>query len=170
MPYFSAVYVVGYALLLIGPVLIYLFAERARPLKLLVTAYAINYAVAVVFYASVVAYGPRNADRSSDGSSADAPLLELVPDITHLTALWNTNTNVFPSLHTSLSATVFLLAAMTREEFRRWFGLASVLAASIVVATMALGIHWLIDVLAGIVLSLIAVGGAQRIVDRPNSQ
>ena len=169
MPYFSAVYVVGYALLLIAPVFLYFFADRARPLKLLVTAYAINYAVAVVFYASVVAYGPRNADRSSDGSSADAPLLELVPDITHLTALWNTNTNVFPSLHTSLSVTVFLLAAMTREEFRRWFGLASVLAASIVVATMALGIHWLVDVLAGIVLAVVAVTGARAVVTRPKS-
>ncbi len=169
MPYFSAVYVVGYALLLIAPVFLYLFAERARPLKLLVTAYAINYAVAVVFYASIVAYGPRNADRSSGGSSADAPLLELVPDITHLTALWNTNTNVFPSLHTSLSVTVFLLAALTRAEFRRWFGLASVLAASIVVATMALGIHWLVDVLAGIVLAVVAVAGAREIVDRPKN-
>ncbi|QSG01264.1 phosphatase PAP2 family protein [Natranaeroarchaeum sulfidigenes] len=169
MPYFSAVYVVGYALLLIAPVFLYFFADRARPLKLLVTAYAINYAVAVVFYASVVAYGPRNADRSSDGSSADAPLLELVPDITHLTALWNTNTNVFPSLHTSLSVTVFLLAAMTREEFRRWFGLSSVLAASIVVATMALGIHWLVDVLAGIVLAVVAVTGARAVVTRPKS-
>ncbi len=167
MPYFSAVYIVGYALLLVAPVFLYLFAERARPLKLLVTAYAINYGVAVIAYASVVAYGPRNADRSSGGSSADAPLLELVPDITHLTALWNTNTNVFPSLHTSLSVTVFLLAALTRAEFRRWFGLAAVLAASIVVATMALGIHWLLDVLAGVVLAVVAVAGARAIVDRP---
>jgi len=168
MAYFSAVYVVGYALLLVAPIVLYVFAERARPLKLLVTAYAINYAVAVVFYASIVAYGPRNADRSSEGSSADAPLLELVPDITHLTALWNTNTNVFPSLHTSLSVTVFALAALTRAEFRRWFGLSSVLALSIVVATMALGIHWLVDVLAGIVLAVVAVTGAGAIVGRPN--
>lgn len=169
MVYFSAVYVVGYALLLIAPVVVYFFADSARPLKLLVTAYTINYGIAVILYAAVVAYGPRNADRSSGGTSADAPLLELVPDITHLTALWNTNTNVFPSLHTSLSVTVFFIAALTRSEFRRWFALASVLAASIVVATMALGIHWLTDVIAGMVLAMVAVGGARSLINRPNS-
>ncbi len=165
MGYFSAVYVVGYAILLVAPFLIYLFAERARPIKLLVTAYAINYAVAVVAYATVVAYGPRNADRTSSASSADAPLLEMVPDITTITALVNTNTNVFPSLHTSLSVTVLLVAAGTRVTFRRWFVVAAILAVSIVCATMALGIHWALDVLAGLVLAVVAVSAAGRIVD-----
>jgi len=169
MLYFSAVYVVGYAVILIGPLVVYLFADRARPIKLLVAAYAVNYAIAVVAYATVVAYGPRNADRASSGASADAPLLALVPDITTVTALVNTNTNVFPSLHTSLSVTVLLIAATTRDEFRRWFGLATVLASSIVVATMALGIHWALDVGAGIVLAVGAVAIAGRIVDASSS-
>jgi len=166
MLYFSAVYVVGYAILLLTPLVVYLFAERVRPLASLVVAYAVNYAIAVVCYALVVAYGPRNADRASDGTSADAPLLELVPDITAITALVNTNTNVFPSLHASLSITVLLVAAGTRTEFRRWFGLATVLAVSIVLSTMALGIHWATDVVAGAVLAVVAVGLAPPIVDR----
>lgn len=164
MPYFAAVYVVGYAVLLVAPVVLYLLATRSQPLKLLLTAYAINYTVAVVFYATIVAYGPRNAHRSSDGTSAEAPLLELVPEITYLTALWNSNTNVFPSLHTALSVTVLLLAILTRSEFRRWGALATILAVSIVLATMALGIHWFVDVLAGIVLAIISVAGAKAIV------
>ena len=167
MLYFSAVYVVGYAVLLVAPLGIYLFAERAHPIKLLVTAYAVNYAVAVVFYTAVVAYGPRNADRSSSGTSADAPLLELVPDITMITALVNTNTNVFPSLHASLSVTVLLVAVLTRAEFPRWLVVAAVLAVSIVVSTMALGIHWLTDVVAGVVLAVGAVAVARRVVDAP---
>ena len=166
MLYFSAVYVVGYAILLLTPLVVYLFAERVRPLASLVVAYAVNYAIAVVCYALVVAYGPRNADRASDGTGADAPLLELVPDITAITALVNTNTNVFPSLHASLSITVLLVAAGTRAEFRRWFGLATVLAVSIVLSTMALGIHWATDVVAGAVLAVVAVGLAPPIVDR----
>lgn len=163
-PYFVAAYVVGYAVLLVAPLVVYAFAERARPLATLVTAYAVNYAVAVVCYATVVAYGPRNADRASDGSSADALLLELVPEITTLTALVNTNTNVFPSLHASLSVTVLLVAAITRVEFRRWFHVASVLAASVVASTVALGIHWLTDVVAGVLLAAVAVAVARYVV------
>jgi len=163
--YFAAVYVVGYAVLLVAPVLVYLFAEHARPMKRLVAAYAVNYAVAVVCYAAVVAYGPRNADRASDGTSADAPLLEFVPDITSITALVNTNTNVFPSLHAALSVTVLLVAATTRTEFERWFAVATVLGSSVVVSTMALGIHWATDVIAGIALAVGAVALSGRIVD-----
>lgn len=169
MIYFAAVYVIGYAVLLVTPFVVYLFADRVRPLAVLVVAYAINYAVAVVCYALVVAYGPRNAGRESDGSSADAPLLELVPDITVITAQVNTHTNVFPSLHTSLSLTVLLVAAGTREEFRRWFGLAMVLAVSIVVSTMALGIHWATDVVAGAALAIVAVALARPVIDRLTS-
>ena len=163
--YFAAVYVVGYAVLLVAPVLVYLFAEHARPMKRLVAAYAVNYAVAVVCYAAVVAYGPRNADRASDGTSADAPLLEFVPDITSITALVNTNTNVFPSLHAALSVTVLLVAATTRTEFERWFSVATVLGSSVVVSTMALGIHWATDVIAGIALAVGVVALSGRIVD-----
>ncbi|WP_459824285.1 phosphatase PAP2 family protein [Halorubrum luteum] len=164
--YFAAAYVVGYAVLLVMPLLAYLFAEHARPIKLVVTAYAVNYAVAIVCYATVVAYGPRNAARASPGTEADALLLELVPNINTVTALVNTNTNVFPSLHTSLSVTVLLVAATTREEFPRWFGLAAVLAASVVASTLVLGIHWLTDVVAGAVLAVIAVGFGSLVVDR----
>lgn len=165
MGYFAAAYVLGYVAVLVTPVIAYTVAERTRPLTLLVTAYAVNYGVAVVCYAAIVAYGPRNAHRGGGDSSADAALLELVPDITTVTALVNTNTNVFPSLHTSLSVTVLVLAWLTRTEFPRWFGVASVLAVSIVLSTMALGIHWVSDVLAGIVLAVVAVAVAEWVVD-----
>jgi len=162
--YFAAVYVVGYAVLLVAPLLVYCFAGQARPMKRLVAAYAVNYAVAIVCYAVVVAYGPRNADRASSGTSADAPLLEFIPDITYITVHINTNTNVFPSLHAALSVTVLLVAATTRTEFERWFVVATVLGSSVVVSTMALGIHWVTDVVAGIALAVGAVAISGRIV------
>ena len=157
--YFSVVYVFGYAVLLGFPVVAYLFADSLRPLRTLLTAYALNYAVAVVCYAAVVARGPRSVSGSTDGI-----LLELFPWITMLTAQVNRETNVFPSLHTSMSVTVLLVAVSTRSEFPRWVKLAAVLAGSVLVSTMYLGIHWLIDVVAGVVLALVAVAFARRIV------
>ncbi len=153
--YFSGMYVFGYAVLLTFPVIAYLFASSMRPLKTLVASYGVNYAVAVVCYAAVRAYGPRTYhERSESAATVDHGLVELFPDIVYLTSLVNSQTNVFPSLHTSLSVTVLAVAVMNHEEFPRWTPIAFLLSTSIVLATLALGIHWMIDVGAGVVLAI----------------
>ena len=163
--YFSGMYVFGYAALLTFPVIAYLFASSMRPIKTLVASYGINYAVAVVCYAAVRAYGPRTYhERSESAATVSHGLVELFPDIVYLTSVVNSQTNVFPSLHTSLSVTVFAVAVMTHAEFPRWTPIAFVLATSIVLATLALGIHWLIDVGAGVALAIGSVSIARRIV------
>ncbi|MBP1921360.1 membrane-associated phospholipid phosphatase [Halorubrum alkaliphilum] len=163
--YFAGVYVFGYAVLLTFPLLAYLFASSTRPLETLVAAYGINYAVAIVCYAVVRAYGPRTYhQRSESATTVSHGLIELFPEIVYLTSLVNSQTNVFPSLHTSLSVTVLVVAGMTHAEFPRWTPVAFVLATSIVLATMALGIHWMVDVAAGILLAAGSVLGARSVV------
>ncbi len=164
LAYFVAMYTVGYAVLLVSPAVVYVFGQRVQPIRRLLVAYAVNYAVAVPVYAAVVAYGPRNVDRAGGSTSADATLLEFIPEITAITVHINSNTNVFPSLHASLSITVLLLAWTTRAEFPRWVVLAAVLAGSVVLSTMALGIHWATDVVAGAVLAVVATAIATRVV------
>jgi len=163
--YFVAVYTVGYAVLLVSPAVVYFFGQTVYPIRRLLVAYAVNYAVAVPLYAAIVAYGPRNADRAGGATSADATLLEFLPDISAITVHINSNTNVFPSLHASLSVTVLLLAVTTRTEFHRWAVFATALGGSVVLSTMALGIHWVTDVVAGITLGALAVGIATRLID-----
>ncbi|SNR23358.1 phosphatase PAP2 family protein [Halorubrum vacuolatum] len=168
--YFSGVYVFGYAVLLTFPLVAYVFASSTRPLKTLVAAYAVNYGVAVVCYAAVRAYGPRTFHAESESAaSVSHGLVELFPDIVYLTSLVNSQTNVFPSLHTSLSVTVLAIAVLTHDEFPRWTPIAFVLATSIVVSTMALGIHWLIDVIAGVGLATVSVVVARQVVSRGGS-
>ena len=167
--YFSGMYVFGYAVLLTFPLIAYLFASSTRPLKTLVAAYGINYAVAVVCYAVVRAYGPRTYhEQAESAATVDHGLVELFPDIVYLTSLVNSQTNVFPSLHTSLSLTVLAVAVMTHTEFPRWTPIATVLATSIVAATVALGIHWLVDVGAGIALAIGSVLIARNVVTQPD--
>jgi len=127
--YFSGMYVFGYAVLLTFPLVAYLFASSTRPLKTLVAAYGINYAVAIVCYAAVRAYGPRTYhERSESAATVSHGLVDLFPDIVYLTSLVNSQTNVFPSLHTSLSVTVLAVAVTTHAEFPRWTPVAFVLA------------------------------------------
>lgn len=160
-PYFAFVYMFGYALVVIGPLVLYLFADSLRHLKTVLVAYTINYAVATILYTLVIARGPRIAS-----SSAQGVIQELFPYFTLLTGQVNSPQNVFPSLHTSLTVTVLVVAVLSRREFPRWLLLTTVLTASIVVSTVYLGIHWLTDVAAGLCLAVGSVWLARRSIVR----
>jgi membrane-associated phospholipid phosphatase len=159
--YFSWVYVYGYAFLLSFPVIAYLALPRTTALRRVLVAYALNYGIGLALYTLVFAYGPRNVM-----PDMVTPLLFTNrPDVMLLASEVNVNTNVFPSLHTSLAVTVGTFAVLTREEYPRWTPLAVPLSLSVVVATMYLGIHWLTDVVAGFALAFGCVALAYRLVD-----
>lgn len=160
--YFSFVYVHGYVFLLVFPLVAYFALEDSERLAELLAAYGLNYAIGLVCYVLFVAYGPRNVIPGS----VESLLYTTHPATQHLTGEVNLNTNVFPSLHASLSATVVLFAWRTRREFPGWLVVASLLAASVSVATMYLAIHWATDVAAGLVLAAVSYSLAVRAVDR----
>ncbi|MEZ3163398.1 phosphatase PAP2 family protein [Halorubrum sp. RMP-47] len=159
--YFSWVYVYGYAFLLAFPVVVYLALPRTTTLRRVLVAYALNYGIGLALYTAVFAHGPRNVM-----PDMVTPLLFTNhPNVTLLASEVNVNTNVFPSLHTSLAVTVGTFAVLTRDEYPRWTPVAVWLSLSVVVATMYLGIHWLTDVVAGFALAFGSVALAYRTVD-----
>ncbi len=160
--YFSFIYIYGYIFLLVFPVIAYFALSETRPLRELLTAYTLNYTLGLVLYTVVIAYGPRNMMPEL----VDALLYDTYPQYQHLTRQVNRNTNVFPSLHTSLAATVSILAYRTREYYPGWNVVAAVLGVSVAISTMYLGIHWVIDVIAGIVLAYVSVELAHVLVGR----
>ena len=157
---FSFTYLLGYVFLLVFPFLAYIALPDARPLKLTAAAYTCNYAVGLTCYILFISYGPRNLIPDL----VDPLLFSTYPRSQILTGEVNVNTNVFPSLHTSLSVTSATLAWYTREEYPRWTPVAVGFALSIAFATMYLGIHWATDVVAGLVLGVASVELADRIV------
>ncbi|WP_144050375.1 phosphatase PAP2 family protein, partial [Halorubrum persicum] len=159
--YFSSVYVYGYVFLVAFPFLAYLALPRTTTVKRLIVAYALNYGIGLVLYTVVFAYGPRNVMPDMVTSL----LFTHNPEFMALTSEVNEPTNVFPSLHTSLSVTVGAFAVLTRREYPLWTPIAAWLATSVVIATMYLGIHWLTDVIGGTALALGAVYLSYQIVD-----
>ncbi|APW99454.1 phosphatidylglycerophosphatase [Halobiforma lacisalsi AJ5] len=151
--YFSFVYIYAYVFLLVFPIVAYFALSNTRPLRELLAAYTLNYTLGLVCYVFVIAYGPRNMMPEL----VDALLYDTYPRYQHLTRQVNRNTNVFPSLHTSLATTVAFLAYRTREIYPKWALVALWVALSVAVSTMYLGIHWAIDVLAGVALAYVSV-------------
>jgi len=161
-PFFAAVYMIGFPYLLLAPAVAYFLATSLRRLKELLVAYVLNYVGGVTCYTLFVAYGPR---LWLDGT-VEEPMYELYPETQDVTAAVSANTNVFPSLHTSLAVVVLLFAWRSRREYPRWFPVAAVGSTSVVLSTMVLGIHWFADVVAGIGLALASAWLAVRIVRR----
>ncbi|TKX41541.1 inositol phosphorylceramide synthase [Halorubrum sp. ASP121] len=160
---FSAAYMLGFAVLLVaGPAVYFLAREGGqRHLKELLVAYMVNYAVGTLCYTLFVGYGPRKYLDSVDGL-----LYQFYPETQELTAAVASNTNVFPSLHASLSVAVAAVAWRSRQRFPRWTWIAGALAATVVYSTMYLGIHWATDVVAGAVLGAGSAAIGARIVTR----
>ena len=156
--YFGFVYVFGYVYLLTFPVLSAALRADPRTLRTLAVAYGVNYGVGLACYVAFIAYGPRNLMPDL----VDSLLFANWPRSQLLTSRVNENTNVFPPLHTSLSVTVALVAYRARDRYPRWTPVAVALAASVVVSTMYLGIHWATDVVAGAVLAVGSVVAADR--------
>jgi len=72
--------------------------------------------------------------------------------------------NCFPSLHTSLSVTMALLAS--RSGIRRWAVFAWINAAVIVFSIFYLGIHWFTDMAAGVLLAIVSATVGLKLGDR----
>lgn len=162
----SIIYVFGYVFLLVFPLVAYLLLDSLRMLRVTVLAYVINYTVGLFSYTLFVAYGPRNYMPGE----VRGLMYEVWPEIEALTTHINANTNVFPSLHTSMAVTVALLAWYTRSTYPKWFYVATALAVSIAYSTMYLGLHWGIDVVAGILLAWASVWGALRIAPEADDE
>lgn len=159
--YFVFAYVYGYSFLVVFPYVAYWVLEDSAPLRQTILAYATNYGLGLVLYTLFISYGPRNLRYGTV-----KPLLyDAYPQVQLLTSTVNANTNVFPSLHASLTITVVLLAYRTRETYPYWFLLSLVLTASVVVSTMYLGIHWALDVVGGGLVALVSVRIAARYRD-----
>lgn len=151
--FFVFVYIYGYAFLLLFPFVAYFVLDEMDHLSTLILAFTVNYGIGLLCYVLFIAYGPRNFDPVL----FEGLLYDAFPQSGLLTDRVNQKSNVFPSLHTSLAMTVFFLAWHTRETYPLWVPVSGVLAISVAVSTMYLGIHWFVDVVAGIVLAAVSV-------------
>ncbi|GAB6932324.1 phosphatase PAP2 family protein [Calditerricola satsumensis] len=149
-------YVVVLIAMIVSSLLVYSQTRHLKAFLTLTYALMLNYLVAIPFYlffpvVEVWAYHPKVAF--------------LIPQVypgfeTEYRPMSGLD-NCFPSLHTSLSVTLALVAS--RCGYVRFARLLGLCAGVIIFSIFYLGIHWLSDMTAGLLLALFAAGAAERL-------
>lgn len=157
---FSFVYVFLFPALVLISLIIYKYRDNEEGIRRVFIAFTLNYLLAIPFYLffpvkEVWAYNPQ----------VSLAILKVYPtfniDYRQLSDL----DNCFPSLHTSVSWSMAFSALLAREKGMRVFTVIG--AILITLSTLYLGIHWLSDVVGGIVLAAAVVAVGHRFCHIP---
>jgi membrane-associated phospholipid phosphatase len=159
------VYVVAFPCLVFVAVLVFDHRRDGRGLALVLAAYLLNFALVLPLYVCVPV---REAFVYYQELGLREPAVRLLLDDISPAIMAGYRSmsgvdNCFPSFHTSLAATLALVAW---RGGRRLGWVVTVLAAAVVVSTVYLGVHWLTDVAAGLVVAAAACALAWRLARR----
>jgi membrane-associated phospholipid phosphatase len=151
-------YVVVFPVLMITSIGIYTYSKQTRLVYAVCYALMINYMVAIPFYLffpvnEVWSYHPQ----------VRFLMLDVFPSFEAEYRPLSGLDNCFPSLHTSISVSMALIAMKSGNKFWRIFSVCS--AAFIVFAIFYLGIHWAFDMCGGLLLAFFASTVALRLCE-----
>lgn len=148
--FFSYIYIVLLPALLAGPLILAAFEGKTAAFRSLAYGYAVNYLVGLPSYY----FFPVREMWHGNGEKVSLLLDRVSPAIMETFRSTSALDNCFPSLHTSLALTVPIAAwgAWPRAVAVALWASAILIA----ISTIYLGIHWGIDVAAGVLLALFA--------------
>jgi membrane-associated phospholipid phosphatase len=149
---FSAIYSLHVPLFLFPAAIHWWSGRPARAERLLLTL-ALSMYVGFVGYALFPAFGPVGAMTGLRPIGDNAA--------TDLVAAYGVALGTFPSLHAGISAAVAIDGWRTS---RRWGLFYTAIAAAIWLSTIYLRYHWLLDLLAGLVLAAVCTWLAGRVL------
>lgn len=142
-------YVIVFTSLLIASIGIYTHTKKYHLFYALCYAIMINYMVAIPFYF----FFPVN-EVWHFHPKVDFLIPQYFPTFEQEYRPLSGLNNCFPSLHTSISVTIALIAA--KSGIRLWKWMTAISAGIIIFAIFYLGIHWVIDMCGGIALAITA--------------
>ena len=156
--YFESVYIWGFMLMIQGSILLYVALDNEKVVRMLTVGLLLNILIALPFFFffpvnEAWATNPDYGHYDSDISFATDTVGVFHGNARAERVLYTYNNidNNIPSLHTSVSLTV---AGTICVNKRKLMGpIAMFLAVSVVVSTVYLGIHWLVDIVGGAVLA-----------------
>jgi membrane-associated phospholipid phosphatase len=163
--FFGYVYVIVFPCLVFVSIFVFDHWRDVRGLAMVLIGYVANFLFVLPFY---VCFPVRETfvyyeDMGTGGPAVRMLLDDINPVIMQAYRLMSGVDNCFPSFHTSLAVTLALVAW---HGGRRFGLLITSFAAANVLATMYLGVHWVTDVAAGLVVGVGAYWLARRLSAR----
>jgi len=143
-------YLILFQSALVASVGIYTYHQNMKLVYAFCIAILVNYLVAVPFYLFV----PVNEVWFAH-SQVRFLMLDVFPRFEQEYRSLSGINNCFPSLHTSISITIALLAS--KSGIRRWAIFTWINAVVIIFSIFYMGIHWFTDMAAGTTLAIVAV-------------
>ncbi|GGA41979.1 phosphatase PAP2 family protein [Paenibacillus physcomitrellae] len=129
-----------------------IYASQRNKVFLIASCYTVllNYLIAIPFFlffpiSEVWSYAP---------AGVSFYMLEAFPKFEEIYRPLSGLDNCFPSLHTAISVSMAILAV--RSGNRRWAAIACTIAVVIIFSIFYMGIHWLTDMIGGLLLSAIS--------------
>ena len=158
--YFRMVYTYTYGALFYVFIFWFIFKDNVYMVKLITAGHVVTYLIAVPFYAfmPVDCAWTTNPKRYSfyEGEQYSDKIIGVLhdtdPTFTEVHQVFASINNCFPSLHTSIPVMIFLILLVTGHKY-----LAAIIfpvMVSVIISTIYLGIHWITDLIAGIILAI----------------
>jgi membrane-associated phospholipid phosphatase len=143
--FFVFIYIVLYPFTLWFSLLYFLIADERKAMKTFAYALVIIYAIALPFYLFL----PVTNVYSYYGSTS--ALNAVIPGVEQFFYATTTNNNCFPSLHVAMALLVAKTVSLT--DNKRFIYLAYFCAICVICSVIYLAIHWITDVIGGILLA-----------------
>lgn len=144
--FFVFIYIGLYPFLLWFSLLYFIIADERESMKTFTISLIIVYAIALPFYL----FFPVTNVYTHYG--LPSPLDSVIPTVEEFFYTTTTNNNCFPSLHVAISLLIAKTASLTNNK--RFMYLTYFSAIGIICAVIYLAIHWITDVVGGILLVL----------------
>lgn len=157
--FLTYIYVILFPMLPLASMAVYAAAKDRTAMRRLFTTFLSAYLVALPFFLFFPV---------KEAWAADLGIRFLIPDIypgfeqhyRQFSAL----DNCFPSMHTGLSVLAALVA--WRHGYHRWATLLTVIAGLVMFSTLYLGVHSILDMIAGTLLAMVISGNATAVIAR----
>jgi membrane-associated phospholipid phosphatase len=163
-PFWAAFFYVAYATYYFLPLILggFLWSRDVALARRFIFTLSVCFYVSYAGYFTIPAYGPRTAlaDRHTaplETSPVARAISRTINEVEH------TKLDVFPSGHTMVTVAVLMVAWRRARKLFWWLLPVAVL---LIFSTMYCRYHYLVDVLAGIVLAIVTVPLGERLYDR----
>jgi membrane-associated phospholipid phosphatase len=155
----SFFYLVMFPSMMVVSIALYVINQNKRLFYAFCYAFILNYIIAIPFFL----FFPVNEVWYVE-NQVELLLWQVFPTFEQEYRLLSGLNNCFPSLHTSISVTMTMIALQSSSVV--WRYLVFISSIVIVFSTIYLGIHWITDIIAGILLGIISSELSLRFVDR----